>query len=91
MEVVPIDLVFYPFFFFSTRAQGRGLGVFWGNPVIVVIEVENRVPFPQSLHRPVNGQCAQFLSTPFTSFVSTTLDAFVLHTLPGVVVKMRQE
>ena len=59
--------------------------------MIVVTEVENGVPFPQSLQRPVNDQCAQILSIPFTTFVSTTLDAFVPHILHGVDVKMRQE
>lgn len=87
MEVVPIDLVLS---FFLHQSPGQGLGVFWGNPVIVVIEVENR-DTSLSHFTGMNGRCAQFLSTPFTSFVSTTLDAFVLHTLPGVVVKMRQE
>lgn len=90
MVVAPIDLVFH-LFFFPHQSPGQGLGGFRGNLVIVVIEVENGVPFPQSLHRPVNGQCALFPSAPFTSFVSTALDAFVPHTLPGVVVKMRQE
>ena len=90
MAVAPIDLVFH-LFFFPPPEPGVGRGGFRGNLVIVVIEVENGVPVPQSLHRPVNGQCAPFLSAPFTSFVSTALDAFVPHTLPGVVVKMRQE